>query len=179
MIGRMFLTMLAKLEKEGLLKPDSDLKNIGVVMELYVQVARMLERMADLLGDEEAVPLFKGSEVKFKPGLFHAYVKAYATKYNISLMDWSRENDNELPELELPPPGDDPWGWEKSFKEYVNQHGGRSGPGAKPIIGGDYWDMTTWTSAQRKAQSWDNKDPLDKEARDAVKYGMVIELALA
>ncbi|RJE23489.1 hypothetical protein PHISCL_04158 [Aspergillus sclerotialis] len=44
MTGRMFLTILAKLEKEDLLKPDSDITNIAVVMALYIKVARLLQK---------------------------------------------------------------------------------------------------------------------------------------
>lgn len=35
MLGRMFLTMLAELDKQGSLSPNSDFRNLGLVMGLY------------------------------------------------------------------------------------------------------------------------------------------------
>lgn len=44
-------------------------------------------------------------------------------------------------------------------------------------IGGDQYDITTWSSAERKKHSFDKKDPLDKKMIKALKQGLVMQLA--
>jgi hypothetical protein len=43
-------------------------------------------------------------------------------------------------------------------------------------LGGDSLDLTTWSSAERKAHSFEKKDPLGKEIMDAIKKGEVLQV---
>lgn len=153
--------MLATLERNALLKPDSEVKNLGMVMALYIRLAgdempTCSIDLPDLAGD----------------------VLAYATKFNIEPLDLSgMENVDEVKALAnkvvLPAcedKNDDPWEWAKGLKEYQDKHK----PGK---IGGDRLDITTWKSADRKKHSFTKKDPVDKQMIDALKEGLVMQLA--
>lgn len=129
----MFLSMLATLERNDLLKPDSDVKNLGQIMSLYIRWA------ADTL-----------PEASMDPKELEDIVLAYATKHKIELAGLSvmKTDRVQLQEradkLKLSQPTDkenDPWGWKKIFKDYKQDYG---------PIGGDKLDLTTWSSAERK-----------------------------
>lgn len=156
----MFLTMLATLERNALLKPDSEVKNLGMIMALYIRLA----------GDE--MPNYS---IDLDPA---GDVLAYATKFNIEPLDLSgMENVDEVKALAskavLPAcdaKNDDPWEWTKGLKEYQAEY-------KHEKIGGDRLDITTWTSADRKKHSFTKKDPMDKQMIDALKQGLVMQLA--
>ncbi|KAL2867209.1 uncharacterized protein BJX67DRAFT_107911 [Aspergillus lucknowensis] len=117
-IGHMFVTMLANLEARGLLKPDSEVRNLGVIMALYLP-------MADELGD-----VFDYDSDVFDSLSFDAYILAYAKKYHIKLHGPSNltelvskiedefEGEDEL-QSELPAPSADPWKWAVAYKAYA------------------------------------------------------------
>ncbi|KAE8145301.1 hypothetical protein BDV25DRAFT_133908 [Aspergillus avenaceus] len=101
-------------------------------------------------------------------------ILAYAKKYNIQLQGPS-DLDKKLEDLEgadLPPPGDDPWGWSAILKEYE-----KNGYGRKPKIGGDRYDITAMSSADRKSSSFENKDPLGPKERADIKKGLILLVA--
>lgn len=151
----MFLTMLATLERHDLRGPNSEAKNLG-------QMALYIRYVADVF-----------PEFSIETEGLDAHILAYATKRNIELQGLSKmladreEMQAEADEIQLPAPTDrkdDPWGWEKTFKEYKKMHG---------PIGGDHYDLTTWTSADRKKHSLVTRDPLNKQMIDALKEGLV------
>jgi hypothetical protein len=176
----MFLAMLAKLECEDLLKPDSEVKNLGLVMAMYIKLAVSIRPDYLISDDEDDKKPKKGSKklFKFNCARFDDYVLAYAKKYNIKLLGPSDIDDlvAELEEVDLPAAGDDPRGWTGAFKEYVRDRG-VSQPGKKARIGGDNLDITTWSKAERTAHSFTKKDPLGKKEIDAIKEGMVLQPA--
>ncbi|KAH2923232.1 hypothetical protein KXW15_004449 [Aspergillus fumigatus] len=147
--GRTFLAMLAQLEHLDLLKPDSE-------------------------------------TFTFVRSNFPSHILAYAKKYNIKLVGPTDidevvedlEDGAELPERDEKPFGD-PWNLsgatEEYFDNYTGYYDGRKGWKTRP--GGDTLDITTWSSADRKKASFDGKDPLGKEERDAIKKGLVMSLA--
>lgn len=156
----MFLTMLATLERNELLKPDSEVKNLGQIMALYIRY------VADIM---------PGFSVESDD--LETHILAYATKHDIELQGLSDMNSDrdemqaEADKVKTPDPTakkDDPWGWEKSFKDYKKDFG---------PIGGDNLDLTTWSSAERKKHSFDKKDPLDRQMINALKEGLVMQLA--
>ncbi|KAJ5979881.1 hypothetical protein N7481_007179 [Penicillium waksmanii] len=156
-----FLTMLAKLESLDLLKPDSEVKNLAAIMSLAIGNAYELANY----GLE-----FEGLDIK---------VLAYALKHDIVLPELLRTEKSveklsdkarafNLPEYDAN--DNDPWQWTKTLKKYTP-----AGEGKK--MGGDKYDVTSWTSAKRKKNSSDRKDPCSKEMMANIKKGMVLSLA--
>lgn len=170
----MFLAMLATLERHDLLKPDSEVKNLGVIMALFLKLWGSDDSLGEL--DDK---MLKKSKKPFVFDLthFNDYILAYAKKYNIKLLGPSDINDliEDLEEVSLPPTSDDPWGWGPAFKSYVKDYS-TSVRGPSGRIGGDSYDITTWSSAERKRHSFTGKDPLSKKEIDALKKGMVLQL---
>ncbi|KAJ5532548.1 hypothetical protein N7494_009100 [Penicillium frequentans] len=163
LIGTMFVTTLAMLDREGLLKPDSEAKSLGAVMAAFIRV------IAEV-----------GPDYGIEAGSLNAKVLAYAKKHNIELKGLSdiADTDNykkykeDADKLELPASDDqkgDPWGWKKALTQYKKLYG--------PKIGGDKLDISTWTSAERKKAAFDKKDPFDKQMIAAIKDGMIMQPA--
>ena len=175
----MFLTMLAKLDREGVLNSKSEVKNIGLVIAIFIKLADVW-RQCDVLADEEQEERLKstpGKTFKFNPAEFDAYVHAYAYQNSIPLQGPADIGDliDEFEDVELATVGDDPWKWATSFKNYKRDFG--MSPRAKAKIGGDTYDITAWTSAERKKHSFNKKDPLGKDEIKALKDGMILQMA--
>ncbi|KAF6834027.1 hypothetical protein CPLU01_05160 [Colletotrichum plurivorum] len=170
LVGNMFLAMLARLEREGVLKPDSEVKDLGFVMAGFLKVAESF-RDCSLLEDEDKV---------------RNYVAAYAKKHGIKLggvpkLDELLAGVDDKEKLPTPEEhGDDPWGFAAALEEY--KKGGNSCDffvpkhSSKSAIGGDSLDITSWTPAERKKASFNKKDPLPKNILDGIKDGLVIGL---
>ncbi|KAF6845041.1 hypothetical protein CMUS01_00430 [Colletotrichum musicola] len=173
LVGNMFLAMLARLEREGVLKPDSEVKDLGFVMAGFLKVAESF-RDCSLLEDEDKVRKSKKRPFVFAPARVDSYVAAYAKKHGIKL--------GGVPKLDelLAEHGDDPWGFGAALEEY--KKGGNSCDcfvpkhSSKSAIGGDSLDITSWTPAERKKASFNKKDPLPKQILDGIKDGLVVGL---
>lgn len=161
-IGLMFCTMLATLDREGLLKADSEVKSLGVVMAAFIRL---------IVGI--------GPDFGIQGGGLDKRVLAYAKKHNIELKGlFDIESKLEEPKaeadmLELPASDakeGDPWVWKQALAQYKKKYG-------RPGIGGDHLDITTWTSAERKKASFDKKDPMNKKMIDAIKKGLIMQPA--
>ncbi|GKT84569.1 hypothetical protein CT0861_07009 [Colletotrichum tofieldiae] len=171
LIGNLFLATLARLEREGVLTPDSEVKDLGNVMAGMLKVAAAF-RGFSLLEDETQIKKSKKRPFPFIAEKFDNYVAAYAKKHGITLRGVPGlkglledvDDDVELPTAEEH--GEDPWGWAAAFSEYKS----------KKKIGGDDLDITSWSSAERKRHAFNKKDPLGKKEIDAIKDGMVMML---
>ncbi|KAE8141085.1 hypothetical protein BDV38DRAFT_238650 [Aspergillus pseudotamarii] len=166
----MFLTMLAKLESQGLLGPDSEIKNLGMVMALYLCAPSDIRAYGICEGNDDKtnnVAAFYNSDEK---------ILAYAKKYNIELRGPCDLDSyvEALDQVELPPAKDDPWSWAAVLKQYEKLHGQER---KKPKIGGIQYDITAMSSAERRKSSYNGKDPLKKSEIDKIKQGMIFQLA--
>jgi hypothetical protein len=155
-IRTMFLAMMATLERNDLLKPDSEIKNIGMIMGLAI-------RLGDFADD------FEGFDDLPK------YLHAYAAKQKIVLQDAGEDSEPEEPvpatgKGSLPEPTakkNDPWGFAAELKKLKKEQ----------TLGGDRHDITTMSGPERKKASFDGKDPLAGEGIKALKEGLVMQLA--
>lgn len=174
LIGRLFLTMLARLEAQNLLKENSEVKNLGMIMALYIKIASVM-RSGDLLEvDEEDTH----GRFTWDPSSFDDYVNAYGTKYGITLYGPPKLDDltaNLDTDVTLPT-AEASWGWTKAFKAYQRSYasGAPQVGRGKSTIGGDALDITTWSSADRKGYSFDEKDPLTAAEIKSLKAGAVL-----
>ncbi|XXG97885.1 hypothetical protein Hte_004199 [Hypoxylon texense] len=178
LVGRMFLNMLAQLDEKDLVGDATEVKSLGTIMAVYLTVASEMRAQFGILEHNGK----KGTK-KFKPECFDDAVLSYANQRGVTLQGPSDIDELTAKlngDVELPKKGTkDPWGWKAALTKYTNRFGGITSMMAKRHgsgIGGDAMDLTTWTSAERKAASFDKKDPLGKREMDAIKKGMVIQL---
>lgn len=174
----MFLTVLAKLEREDVLNNESEVKNIGLMVAIIIKLADRW-REDDILADEGETEKLKrcpGKTMEFIPSEFDACAYAYAYKHSIPVQGVAGVDDlvYALEDAELPNPADDPWKWSNSFKKYKREFG--VSPRSKGGIGGDGLDITSWSSADRKEHSFDEKDPLGKNEIKALKEGLILQM---
>lgn len=167
----MVLSVIANFEVMGLLKPDSEVKDLGVVMAMYMQGTKCWEDLS-LLDEEDP-------ETEFSTDAFSDYLFSYANKYQIKLQGPPNIDEivKDLQDVDLPDARTkDPWNWADAFKQYLEGYG-RVVKGNKREIGGDELDITAWTSKDRKSKSFSGKDPLGKNEIKALKEGAVLQLA--
>ncbi|WDK12505.1 hypothetical protein CGRA01v4_03785 [Colletotrichum graminicola] len=171
LIGNLFLATLARLEREGVLTPDSEVKDLGHVMAGMLKVAATFRSYSLLDQGARMKRSTKKRPFPFDEDSFDNYVAAYAKKHGITLrgvpgLESLLKDVDDSVKLPKETHGDDPWGWETAFSEYKK---GRK-------IGGDDLDMTSWSSAERKRAAFNKKDPLGKKEIEAIKNGMVMML---
>jgi hypothetical protein len=175
LVGHIFLAMLALLASKKLLSETSEVKDLGIVMALYMQLPRDLRPYGILEGRDA-----KGDEPDM--GHFDDHVLAYANKYGISLrgpedIDEIAADCDGTAEVRVATAAEpDPWGVYQAIKKHEKKHGTSGGPGGgrkKSSIGGDQFDVTAWSSAERKAHSYNKKDPLGKKELLSLKMGML------
>ena len=76
--------------------------------------------------------------------------------------------------------GGDPFGFARNLANYVSEYEGMTAylsklaEKAQATIGGDYLEVTSWTSEERKKHSFRGKDLLVEEAIKAIKKGNVL-----
>ncbi|GAM43413.1 hypothetical protein TCE0_050r18205 [Talaromyces pinophilus] len=176
LVIRMVLMTISNLEHMGLLKPEPEIKSLGFIMALYIV---NFDAWRQVLFDEP-------TGRKFDPDLFDAYLLAYAQKYDVPLKgppkldEAIKDIDTEgikLPSCELK----DPWGWTKALSEYRKAHGYNKYiiQMRSKMIGGDRYDITTWSPEERKEHSFDKRDPLGKRELDALREGLILEIETA
>jgi hypothetical protein len=172
----MFLAMLATMESRNLLEPGSDVQDLGVVVRLYLSLANELRRDCDEPCLDES----------FDVSRFDAYVVAYAKKHQLHLKDPSNigklmenfedEGDDETREsIELPPCSADPWKWRAAHEAYAANYGKISSIGKKGM-GGDSFDISTWSSTKRMKHNFDGIDPLGEKEIDTIVQDIVAQL---
>ncbi|KAK3291610.1 uncharacterized protein B0H64DRAFT_409539 [Chaetomium fimeti] len=189
-IGRLFLSMLATLERFGCLKEDSEFENLGLVMALFMAFARYAKQCSELR-DSNRQSLGPGKDKrKWYPHNFQDQILAYASKYHITLVGPHNIDDiikkaRAGADLPVPPTPEmgrvDPFALAKNLKRYKEEQGGLTAwmalhSNSDTPIGGDNLDITTWSSERRKEKSFEEKDPLTEEHIEALKKGMVIAL---
>jgi len=180
LVGRVFLAMLSRLERIGRLKPDLEVKNLSLIMSLYIKLAHTL-RASDIFtgSDTDKVELkaVDGSAESYTFDLneFDEYICGYADRHNITIPDTSIDAGvaDGLPIQTL----DDPWNTPAAFLHYVENYGKMEGPEDTPSIGGDKFDITTWKIAERKEASYTGRDPFSRKDLERLKQGMILNLA--
>ncbi|KAI1451330.1 hypothetical protein F4805DRAFT_451832 [Annulohypoxylon moriforme] len=169
--GRMFLDMLAQLDDQNLVGDATDVKSLGTFMAIFLKLVPQMREVGILDSG-------RGNKKKFKVDHFDDAILSYANQRGVTLQgpeDIDELTANLAGEVELPRKGKkDPWGWNVELRKYKDLYG-KEDVGIDGI-GGDSLDITTWTSAKRKAASFDHKDPLGRQELDAIKKGMVMQL---
>jgi len=170
--------MLAQLDDLGLMGDGTEVKSLGCTMAMYIALAAEMREFG-VLGRSRRK--YTGKKA-LQPDFFDDAVLSYANKRGVTLR--GSPNIEELvadlvADVELPQKNaKDPWAWKAEFKKYEKMYAGVA-PYVKATasIGGDSLDITTWSAAQRKQASFDKKDPIGKASMDAIKKGLVMQLA--
>ncbi|KAK8055629.1 hypothetical protein PG993_000856 [Apiospora rasikravindrae] len=167
-IGTMFLTALNELDKAGLLKADSPIEDLGLVMAVYLEWSSDLGEYG--LGEDDE----DDDEDEEKPS-WRTSVVAYAKKAGIDLGESGVFSANELvSSLEEDNGGSiaplagqakaDRWGWKKTLASLKK---------LSPKFGGKEYDITQWTRAERAKHAFDKKDPLANIPEKELKAGNI------
>ena len=165
----MFLSMLANFERLGFLHPNSEVKNLGIMMGLYLELAE-----AGNYGNGKAPLSYDETDIG-------EVILAYANKYNIVLKT-PKDNSaliaklqTKAAEVKLPlsdAEHTDPWNWAGDLKDYSETYSPEFSS-----IGGDKCDITTWMPSERKNASLNGKDPIPRSTFNKLKEGLVMALA--
>jgi len=153
LIGCGFLTMLDCVDRFGSLGRDSEFKDLGLVMSLYLRFSDGLE---DYSIDEESMAWRK-------------YVIGYAKKARIDLVTGGchevrkileDEENQDIAPLKDGSSRGGRWKWPKNYKEYKSNYETQQSWRGPPKIGGDMFDITKMTRQERAEAAFDKKDPL-------------------
>jgi hypothetical protein len=150
----MFLSLLSTMERNDLLKPDSEVKNLGALIGLFIRNIIDIDQYGISRNDNDS------------------NLRAYATKHGIETLGLDGEEYADVADGTVKLPSDkaaDPWGWKKKFAGLKKAKGKE--------FGGDLRDITSWTPAERKRHAFNKRDPLTKQALDMIKKGGVMSPA--
>ncbi|KAL2115167.1 hypothetical protein VTJ04DRAFT_10830 [Mycothermus thermophilus] len=190
LIGRLFLTMFARLDCEGRLNVE-DLPSLGVVYGHVLSWAHYARTHYNVLRSSARAPISpKSANRWWRPHAFDGTVFAYV------LREWDVSDELKLNgrlgirdaveaavaagHHDLPGRGldgrydPDPFNFTSALSRYKKQYGGipSSAAGVKNsemAMGGDNLDITTWPEERRKQAHADGKDPLS----DGLKEGLI------
>lgn len=174
LIGRMVLTMLARLDRDDLL---GDARSLATVLGMCIVLAQKARDMR-VLGEEESRV---ARAFDYSLDRLCDYVYTYSKQYGAAPEGPSDLDERiaDCKKVDLPPPSmnnNDPWGFAASLSCYRSLHsrGMAAACCGSPGIGGDVFDITTWESKDRAKQSFSREDPLDEEDIECIKRGMII-----
>ncbi|KAK1759092.1 hypothetical protein QBC47DRAFT_436617 [Echria macrotheca] len=176
--AHVLLAMLALLESRKLLVPESGIRDLGLVMAMFIHLTKLL-RPYGLLEE------WDDENDEIVPDLAHVehYIVAYSTKHGILLRgpegieEIVERCDKEIELLPATAANPDPWKLGEAIVKYEADYGTDERPGGgrgKPSIGGDHHDITAWSAAKRTKHSKTGKDPLRKEEIAALKMGSIL-----
>lgn len=186
----MFLRTLAEFESKDMLGPNSEVRNLGVIMALWMDWTHFARKHFSVLYQSKRE--FFGPQEDGKIWFPHRYdnqILAYAAKYDIKLVGphnladiiAAADTNVDLPVVNAAEP--DPFGFTQNLAKYVDEFAGMAAhfseraEKSQATIGGDYLDLTSWTSEERKKKHFRGQDPLPQNVVDAVQRGLVLQMS--
>jgi len=161
--GRAFLSMLNALDRASQLKPDSDFKDLGLVMGMFASIASDFE---DAYNTEDELDWRvhilkyandKGIEIDVS---FVGKILAQEFEDDSDDGDDGKDGKDEWPKA-----AKDRWVFLKKFKEHKQHHG---------PMGGTHSDITKFPRAQRAEYAFAKKDPLADVPSKVLKEGTLM-----
>ncbi|KAK7941337.1 uncharacterized protein PG986_013724 [Apiospora aurea] len=168
-IGTMFLTALNELDKAGLLKADSPIKDLGLVMAVYLEWPSDLGDYGfedDDSGEvdaEDAKPNWRTSVVTYakKASIDLATSGVFAADELVTSLE---EKDGASIAPLAGQAKADRWGWEKTLASLKK---------LSAKFGGKEYDITQWTRAERAKHAFNKKGPLANIPEKELKAGNI------
>ncbi|KAI1258102.1 hypothetical protein MGN70_001148 [Eutypa lata] len=159
MIDLMFVTVLNELDQANLLKSDSRIKDLGLVMACFLQWSDIQEEFG-ATGDEGGVDLPKE-------------IIAYAKKAGIDLKNVGLHGIKEKLEQHgydavEPLSGNakaDRWAWKKKFTAFKKDNG---------ITAGEKYNILKMSRKERASYAFDKKDPLKSVSEKDLREGNIM-----
>lgn len=155
MISTVLLTSLNALERADLLASDSKVKNIALVLSMFLALARTMS-------DAMEIDMHGQSEQQTWPNAIVAYAKGHNIEikgvYGIDeiIHDFDDTNIADFKNK----PGPDRWRFKNKFKEFTIRWAADGSK--KNAIGRAAYYITKMSAAERKKYNFDREDPLDK-----------------
>ncbi|KAI2468353.1 hypothetical protein F4781DRAFT_432475 [Annulohypoxylon bovei var. microspora] len=158
LIGRALLTSLNELDRAKMLKADSDIKDLGLVITFYIYWTydhRGLQNYGiDLPFRKEAIAYAKKAGVDLKEaGCFDTDGKVKALE---------KELGKPIKPLSGSPKSDR-WDWKKKFKKFSKDY----------KMGGEKYNILKMSRKERASHAFDKKDPLADIPDKAIEEGTV------
>ncbi|KAH6653074.1 hypothetical protein BKA67DRAFT_568491 [Truncatella angustata] len=163
LIGRSILATLNELDLAGLLKADSSIKDLSLIISLYIY-------WSDDLGD---MGIEESEDLKWRVELL-----AYAKKAKLDLeaagvygigekIESLEEEYDEIAPLAGAAKADR-WGWKQAFSAHAKDYG----KGGK--LGGENFNIMRMSKKERKEYNFDGKDPLAEFSQEDLRSGKLM-----
>ncbi|KAI6088666.1 hypothetical protein F4821DRAFT_233488 [Hypoxylon rubiginosum] len=141
LIGRAFVSVLNELDHAKLLKADSDIKDLGLVMTYYLYWVETLKgRGIELPSRKEVVGYAKKAGIELKE------VGLFGTEERVKELEKEGGKIKALSGRAQP----DRFDWKKKFKKFSKDY----------KIGGEKYNILKMTREERAGYALDKKDPL-------------------
>ncbi|KAI1387461.1 uncharacterized protein F4822DRAFT_406569 [Hypoxylon trugodes] len=155
LVGRAFVTVLNELDRGKLLKADSDIKDLGLVMTFFIYWTTTLQGQGfDLPYRKEVIAYGKKAGVNFREA------GCYGTEEKV------RAYERELGARIKPSssaPKSDKWEWKRKFKKFGKEY----------KLGGERYNILRMSRAERASFTHDKKDPLAEISDKALLEGNI------
>ncbi|KAI2628795.1 hypothetical protein GGR54DRAFT_636509 [Hypoxylon sp. NC1633] len=154
LVGRALVSVLNELDRTKMLKADSDIKDLGLVISFFLYWLATLEEVGIELSYRKEVVAYAR-----KAGLDLKEVGCYGTDERIKALE--REFGRIKPFSGSAKP--DRWEWKKKFKKFSKDY----------KIGGEKYNILKMSRKERASYAFDKKDPLAEFSDKALQDGAV------
>ncbi|KAI0113214.1 hypothetical protein F4814DRAFT_338994 [Daldinia grandis] len=155
LVGRALLTVLNELDRAKMLKADSEIKDLGLIMTFYLYWVEDLEIPdLELPYRKEVVGYAK------KAGIDLSLAGCYGTDEKIKALE--RAAGGKIKPIPGAPKTDR-WDWKKKFKKFSKEY----------KIGGERFNILKMSRDERAGYAFDKKDPLADISDKALQEGNV------
>ncbi|KAF3061026.1 hypothetical protein GL218_03102 [Daldinia childiae] len=153
LVGRALLTVLNELDRAKMLKADSEIKDLGLIMTFYLYWVEDLEIPdLELPYRKEVVSYAK------RAGIDLSLAGCYGTDEKIKAL----ERAGKIKPISGAPKTDR-WDWKKKFKKFSKEY----------KIGGERFNILKMSRDERAGYAFDKKDPLADISDKALQEGNV------
>ncbi|KAI1141554.1 hypothetical protein F5Y05DRAFT_373042 [Hypoxylon sp. FL0543] len=156
LIGRALVSALNELDRAKYLKPDSEIKDLGLIISYYLY-------WASILKDQHRIELpFRKEVVAYarKAGIDLSVAGCYGTDERVRALEKEVGRIKPLSGSVKP----DRWEWKKKFKKFTKDYN---------KVGGNKYNILKMSRKERASYALDKKDPLADIPQRAIQEGVI------